>query len=54
MDSLVYYNKLLLQEHTPHDVELKEKCITMLQQLEDIDPPRRFRYQDYGNIFIPY
>ncbi|KIM57061.1 hypothetical protein SCLCIDRAFT_1219726 [Scleroderma citrinum Foug A] len=46
MDSLVYYNRLLLEKHRPHDVELREECLTMLQQLEVIDPPRRFRYQE--------
>lgn len=46
MDSLVYYNKLLLKKHRPHSTELREKCLALLQQLEDIDPPRRYRYRE--------
>jgi len=54
MDSLVYYNRLLLEKHRPHDVELREECLAMLQQLEVIDPPRRFRYQELGKRLIPF
>ncbi|KIM52143.1 hypothetical protein SCLCIDRAFT_18266 [Scleroderma citrinum Foug A] len=54
IDSLVYYNKVLLEKHRPYDVELRRKCVTMLQQLEVIDPPRRFRYQELGKGLIPY
>lgn len=46
MDSLVYYNRLLLQKHRPHSTELRGKCLVLLQQLEDIDPPRRYRYRE--------
>ncbi|KAI6019655.1 rab-protein geranylgeranyltransferase [Pisolithus orientalis] len=48
MDSLVYYNRLLLQKHRPHSTELRGKCLVLLQQLEDIDPPRRYRYWETG------
>ncbi|KAL4065365.1 rab-protein geranylgeranyltransferase, partial [Scleroderma citrinum] len=54
MDSLVYYNKLLLEQHQPDDDELREKCLMILQQLEVIDPSRRFRYQDLGEYPLTY
>ncbi|KAI6133905.1 rab-protein geranylgeranyltransferase [Pisolithus thermaeus] len=50
MDFLVYYNKLLLRKHRPHSTELKEKCLALLQQLEDIDPPRQYRYRESGDF----
>ncbi|KAI6036847.1 rab-protein geranylgeranyltransferase [Pisolithus microcarpus] len=54
MDSLVYYNKLLLKKHRPHSTELREKCLALLQQLEDIDPPRRYRYRESGDSAAPH
>ncbi|KAI6043063.1 rab-protein geranylgeranyltransferase [Pisolithus marmoratus] len=54
MDSLVYYNKLLLEKHRPYSTELREKCLALLRRLEDIDPPRRHRYRESGDFVVSH
>ncbi|KAF9239665.1 rab-protein geranylgeranyltransferase [Melanogaster broomeanus] len=46
MDSLVYYNRLLLNNRCSDAEELKQKCFDFLQKLEELDSPRRSRYQE--------
>jgi len=52
MDSLVTYKQLLLKEHLPtgsqERLNVSNQCLTLLGQLEEIDPMRRQRYQDMG------
>lgn len=48
MDSLVYYNRLLLKNYCPASEDIRRKCLGFLQQLEQIDSPRKLRYQEIG------
>jgi len=46
------YKQLLLQKHLPtasHGrLDVSSQCLTLLGQLEEIDPMRRQRYRDIG------
>ncbi|KAH0830387.1 hypothetical protein J3R83DRAFT_1781 [Lanmaoa asiatica] len=46
MDSLVYYNRLLLKDHCSDSDDIRQNCLGFLQQLEQIDNPRKSRYQE--------
>ncbi|KIJ60638.1 hypothetical protein HYDPIDRAFT_177343 [Hydnomerulius pinastri MD-312] len=48
MDSLVYYNRLILEKHRPGSEELRQRCLDLLQELANIDSPRKLRYQEIG------
>jgi hypothetical protein len=52
MDSLVAYKLLLLKNHlhpgSQECIDVTKECLTLLGQLEEIDPMRRQRYQDIG------
>ena len=52
LESLVHYHRLLIEKHLHHagnDWEkLRDKCLSMLQTLERIDPFRAMRYQEIG------
>lgn len=48
MDSLVYYNRLLLKNYRPDSEEIRQNCLGFLQQLEQIDNARKSRYQEIG------
>ncbi|KAG8217312.1 hypothetical protein J3R82DRAFT_5407 [Butyriboletus roseoflavus] len=41
MDSLVYYNRLMLKNYCPNSEDIRQKCLGFLQQLEQIDSPRK-------------
>ncbi|KAH7889917.1 rab-protein geranylgeranyltransferase [Phlebopus sp. FC_14] len=46
MDTLVYYNRMLLRKHVSDSEELKQRSLDLLHQLEVIDSTRRCRYQE--------
>jgi len=46
MESLVYYNRLLLKNSSSDSEDIRQKCLGFLQQLEQIDTPRKSRYQE--------
>ncbi|KAN0075348.1 hypothetical protein V8E55_011371 [Tylopilus felleus] len=46
MESLVYYNRLLLKKYCPDSEDIRQKCLDFLQQLEQIDGPRKLRYRE--------
>lgn len=48
MESLVYYNRLLLKKYCPDSEDIRQKCLDFLQQLEQIDGPRKLRYREIG------
>jgi hypothetical protein len=52
MESLVTYKLLLLKNHPPMDsrerIDVTNRCLTLLGQLEEADPMRRQRYRDIG------
>lgn len=52
MESLVTYKQLLLKKHlqmgSQEGLTVSSQCLTLLGQLEEIDPMRRQRYQDIG------
>jgi len=52
MESLVTYKQLLLKKHLPtgsqERLTVSSQCLTLLGQLEEIDPMRRQRYWDIG------
>ena len=52
MDSLVTYKQLLLEKQLPtgsqERLNVTNQCLTLLGQLEEIDPMRRQRYRDIG------
>jgi hypothetical protein len=56
MDSLVTYKQLLLKKHLPtksqERLDVSNQCLTLLGQLEEIDPMRRQRYQDMGTCYV--
>jgi len=52
MESLVTYKVLLLKNHMPsgsqESLDATNQCLTLLAQLEELDPMRRQRYRDMG------
>ena len=48
MDSLVHYNRLLLRNCCRDAEDIKKTCLGFLQQLEQLDSPRKLRYQEIG------
>ena len=52
MESLVTYKLLLLKNHLPRDsqesINVTNQCLTLLRELEEVDPMRRQRYRDLG------
>ena len=52
MESLVTYKQLLLKHHLPtgsrERVDVTNQCLTLLKELEEVDPMRRQRYRDMG------
>ncbi|KAI0256477.1 rab-protein geranylgeranyltransferase [Lactifluus subvellereus] len=52
MESLVTYKLLLLKNHMPsgsqESIDATNQCLTLLGQLEELDPMRRQRYRDMG------
>ncbi|KAH7914668.1 hypothetical protein BJ138DRAFT_1078976 [Hygrophoropsis aurantiaca] len=47
MESLVQYKHLLLKNHSPaHPEHIRQSCLELLHQLEQLDPCRKCRYQD--------
>jgi geranylgeranyl transferase type-2 subunit alpha len=52
MDSLVAYKLLFLKNHVPAgsqgSTDAMSQCLTLLGQLEELDPMRRQRYRDMG------
>jgi hypothetical protein len=50
MDSLVTYKLLLLRNHIPagsqESIDATNQCLTLLGQLEELDPMRWQRYRD--------
>lgn len=51
MESLVHYKGILLRHHSPHSETLVCECLDLLEQLKDIDPARRQRYEEIGECF---
>jgi hypothetical protein len=47
MDTLVHYKRLLLALK-PERKELVDECAKLLEQLKNIDPMRRRRYEEMG------
>ncbi|KAH7926287.1 rab-protein geranylgeranyltransferase [Leucogyrophana mollusca] len=46
MESLVHYKRLLLRNHSPSQPQcLRDNCLQLLYQLEQLDPARKHRYQ---------
>ncbi|KAI0035755.1 rab-protein geranylgeranyltransferase [Vararia minispora EC-137] len=55
METLVHYKRLLIRSHTsrlgPEGTQiLREECLGLLKQLEELDPLRRQRYRDLGAL----
>lgn len=52
MDSLVCYNRLLLKNYRSNSEDIRQKCLGFLQQLEQIDNPRKSRYREIGECSL--
>jgi len=51
MESLVHYQGMLLQRHSPHSESLVRECLELLEQLKSIDPARKNRYEEIATRF---
>jgi len=51
MESLVYYQGILLRRHEPHSEGLGQECLGLLQQLKNLDPARHQRYEEIATEF---
>jgi geranylgeranyl transferase type-2 subunit alpha len=56
MESLVTYKLLLLKNHMPsasqESIDATNQCLTLLVQLEELDPMRQQRYRDMGGFRV--
>ncbi|EPT05943.1 hypothetical protein FOMPIDRAFT_1026824 [Fomitopsis schrenkii] len=55
MESLVFYKQLLLRRHAQRlgdtgRVSLTQECLRLLNNLQEVDPSRRERYEDQGRL----
>ena len=55
MESLVFYKRLLLRRHeasmnSPQREVLVNDCVDLLARLQEVDPDRRQRYGDLGEL----
>ena len=50
MESIVHYKRLLLRNHSSDSdtAALIKDCLSLLQQLQDLDPARKRRYEEIG------
>jgi len=46
MESIVHYQRILLSDE--YSQELADECLELLRLLQELDAPRRRRYQDIG------
>jgi geranylgeranyl transferase type-2 subunit alpha len=53
MESLVHYQSILLQRHALPSNSLVKECLDLLGQLKSIDPARRQRYEEIGELRLP-
>jgi geranylgeranyl transferase type-2 subunit alpha len=53
MESLVHYKRLLLRNNSSatDTAPLTKDCLRLLQQLQDLDPARKQRYEEIGVIY---
>ncbi|KAI0306773.1 hypothetical protein B0F90DRAFT_1814612 [Multifurca ochricompacta] len=56
MDSMVTYKLMLLNNHLPRgtreSIDITNQCLTLLAQLEELDPMRCQRYRDIGGCKV--
>ena len=50
MESLVHYQSILLRRHALPSDSLVKECLNLLGQLKSIDPARRQRYEEIGEL----
>lgn len=56
MESIVYYKQLLLSKHSSmlgkeDERNLKTSCLTLLNELQKVDPDRKQRYLELGAYY---